>query len=167
MKHFIIILFFLGLTKFSFATVILPEYHAIRADKVFLPLGKDKQISILKLSTISSKSFSLLLGQKLNLFQKLEFSLLQRKIKKQINKDGTLKSNALSKLTKAFSLDNESGFNLYGFSEGLLLGPLGVLSMYLNISKADTVLKHNRVKWAWIGFGVWAVLLLAIVLLLV
>lgn len=51
----------------------------------------------------------------------------------------------------------ETGFHAGGFFLGLLLGVIGVIIAYLiNDEK-----KHNRVKWAWIGWGVWVVLLIA------
>ena len=52
--------------------------------------------------------------------------------------------------------EGQTGFHAGGFFLGLLLGLIGVLIAYLiNDDK-----HRNRVKWAWIGWGVIVVLVL-------
>lgn len=133
------------------------ETPVLNAKTMMLPVGgTGKTISLMDLANISVKDFEGLSGKKLGFFDKIGFKLGQKKLRNKIEADGTIKSSALKKYAGKMAADGESGFHIGGFALGLLLGLIGVLIAYLiNDEK-----KSNRVKWAWIGWGVWVVILL-------
>jgi hypothetical protein len=155
-----IIAFFILIAAFSvaYSTATVGVKPPVKANEVYLPLGKTGQlISLQELSSIKLKDFEKLTGKEMKFFDKLNFKLGQRQLKKSINADGTFSKK---KVEKYFSKAAEGGggFNAGGFFLGLLLGLIGVLIAYL--IKDDK--KRNRVKWAWIGWGVWVVILVII-----
>ncbi len=72
-------------------------------------------------------------------------------MKRGINKDGVVTGK---KMKKMFAAGGETGFHVGGFALGFLVGLIGVLIAYL----INDDYKRNRVKWAWIGFGVFVVI---------
>ena len=141
---------------FATANVELP---VLKADQVFIPIGKSGQkISYAQLATISMADLQALTGKKMNFIQRMNFRMAQNKIKKSIAADGTIKNKKIAKFF-AKGHDGESGFHLGGFALGFFVGLIGVLIAYL----LNDDYKKNRVKWAWIGFGVFAVLWIILV----
>jgi hypothetical protein len=156
-KIFILfVAFSLTTTAFAFSGFsFLPK----KASEVYLPVGSGGQkISLLDLSKIDVKSFEILSGRHLNFFDRLGFKLAQKKLRKSINADGTIDNKKLNKFLAEG--DHTTGFHLGGFALGFLVGLIGVLIAYL-INDEN---KKNRVKWAWIGFGIGLVLYLIIIL---
>jgi hypothetical protein len=156
MKKILILFVAFSLVTTSFGSSgfsVLPK----KASDVYLPIGSNGQkISVLDLSKINVKTFENISGRHLNFFDRLGFKLAQKKLKKSINADGTIDNKKLNKLLA----EGETGFHLGGFALGFLVGLIGVLIAYLiNDDK-----KKNRVKWAWIGFGVWIVILLLFII---
>lgn len=147
------ILFFITACAFfasSFATSGFVVAHK-KATEIYLPVGNTGQkISLMDLSTIKVKDFEFLTGKHLKFFDRMGFKLAQKKLRKNINADGSITN---SKYEKFFSEDHSTGFHLGGFALGFLVGLIGVLIAYL-INDDN---KQNRVKWAWIGFGVFVV----------
>ncbi len=90
---------------------------------------------------LTPQEYGLMRGKKLSFVEKVEFKILQKRFKK-----------------KLYDGDDSSGFNLGGFALGFLLGLIGVLLAY--IFSRD----RNFRKWTWIGFGVYAVIIIAILL---
>jgi hypothetical protein len=125
------------------------------ANSIMVPIGNEgRTISLMELSHMNVKDFETLRGKKLGFFGKIGFKLEQKKLREKINADGSLNSKALHTFTGKLA-DGKSGFHLGGFALGFL-GLLGVLIAYLiNDEK-----KRNRVKWAWIGFSIYAVIVL-------
>ena len=80
-------------------------------------------------------------GKKLSFVEKVEFKILQKRFRKQLDYG-----------------DDSSGFNIGGFALGFLLGLIGVLLAY--IFSQD----RNFRKWTWIGFGIYAVIIIAVLL---
>jgi hypothetical protein len=149
-----IIVLFTGLLvltgSFASVTVIHPS---LKASEIFLPVGKTSQkISLLELSKIKIKDFEALRGHKMDLIDRLSFKAAQRQVRNSINLDGTINSKKLEKFEK--QRDGDTGFHLGGFALGFFIGGIGVLIAYL----INDDYKHNRVKWAWIGFGIGVVL---------
>jgi hypothetical protein len=136
------------------------EMPVMNANEIMLPLGNTgKSISLLALSEISVKDFETISGKKLSFFDKINFKLGQKKLRNKIEADGTIKSKVLKKLAAKMPVDGESGFHAGGFALGFLLGLIGLLIAYLiNDDK-----KSNRVKWAWIGFGAYVVIVLILI----
>jgi len=153
MKKILALAFALAVLVNSFAAVVEPSK---KASEIFIPIGNSGyKISLLELTKITVKDFQTVSGQHFNLVDKIGFKLAQRELRKSINPDGSLNSKKLNKFFKK-AVNGETGFHLGGFALGFLLGLIGILIAYL--IKDDY--KSNRVKWAWIGLGVWIVILL-------
>jgi len=128
----------------------------LNAKDVLIPVGKlGNKISVFELSRIGTSDFQKLTGEKMSLFNKLSFKITQHKLRQNINQDGTFSRKAMAKF-----FGGETGFHFGGFALGFFLGLIGVLIAYL--IKDDY--KSNRVKWAWIGLGIWVVISLVIAL---
>lgn len=153
MKRIFTLFLALAVLSTSFASSVVTP--AKSASEIFVPIGNTGyKISLQDLSQISVKDFETLSGRHFKLADRLGFKLAQKELRKSINQDGSLNSKKLNKFFQ--KADGETGFHLGGFALGFLLGLIGVLIAYLiNDDK-----KSNRVKWAWIGLGVWVVILL-------
>jgi hypothetical protein len=133
---------------------------AMKATEVRIPVGNTgKFVTLQELATIKAADFEKLTGKKMGLMRRFEFKLAQRKLRRSINADGTINNQRLAIMAQK-DMDGTTGFHLGGFALGFFLWPIGVLIAYL-----ITDAKHdNRVKWAWIGFGVGVILLLIAVI---
>lgn len=159
MKKFLLLFVAFVVVTGSFASFNLIEPQK-KATEVFVPIGKSGlQISLMDLSQIKVKEFESLSGKKMKFVDKIGFKIAQRDLRKSINNDGTFNSKKLNRVANKMAVGE--GFNIGGFALGLLLGLIGVLIAYL-ISDDN---KAARTKWAWIGFGVWLVILLIAVVL--
>jgi hypothetical protein len=150
MKNLFLLSAALLLVTISFASNNLTSKPVVKASEILIPIGSSgKTISLLDLSNISAKEYQAYTGKKMNLFDRIQFRVAQRQLKRNINADGTINSAILAKqLSKP--ADVTSGFHLGGFVLGLLLSLIGVLIAYLiNDDK-----KPARVKWAWIGAAI-------------
>jgi hypothetical protein len=155
-----IILFFIGLLllagSYASVNVIKPKEPRLNATEIFFPVGNTgKQISLLELTQISVKDFEILTDKKMSFLDRIGFKKAQRSVRKHIEPDGTIQSKKFEKFLKR---GGETGFHLGGFALGFLLGLIGVLIAYL--IKDDY--KRNRVKWAWIGWVIYAAIVIAI-----
>lgn len=129
------------------------------AGEMYVVIGKNgEQISLVDLSRIKVKDYETISGRHLTFFERAAFKLSQRKLAKSINPDGSVNNKKLTKLLA--DGDMSTGFHIGGFALGFLLGLIGVLIAYVANNNEN---KRNRVKWAWIGFGVG--LLLSIILI--
>jgi len=157
MNKALTILAFFAFVSVSFASSSPKKTPLLRADEIYLPVGNTgKLISLMELSKIRINDFIELTGKKMNFSEKLSFKIAQKQLRSNINYDGSFKTKKFEKFLKKKG-DGE-GFHAGGFFLGFLLGLIGVLISYLiNDDK-----KRNRVKWAWIGLGVWIGILLII-----
>ncbi len=132
------------------------KHGKLRADQVMIPVNRTgKMLSLAELSTIKVGELEQLTGQHLNFLQTLGFKAAQKNLRNSINYDGTINNKKFQKwLSKGMS--GESGFHLGGFALGLFLSAVGVLICYL----INDDYKQNRVKWAWIGAGINAAIVL-------
>lgn len=154
-KVFTSVIAFLVLTV-SFAAKPNSNPTPLYASQIMFPVGKAGQkISLLELSTISKVNLETITGKKMSGAESFAFKSAQRKMNRGINSEGVVTSKRMKKMFYA----GETGFHFGGFALGFFVGLTGVLIAYL--IKDDY--KRNRVKWAWIGFGIG--LVLAIVLL--
>jgi hypothetical protein len=154
-KVFILIAAFAFIaTSFAFTTI--PSSLPKTANEIYLPIGKDMRISLQDLSQIKVKDYEKITGKHLNFFQKITFKEGQKKLRNSISDDGTITNKKLLKVLS--NGDPSTGFNVGWFALGLLLGLIGVLLSY--IINGDPEVKRNRHKWAWIGWGVWVVILI-------
>ena len=142
--------------SFASTTPIKPR---LKASEIMVPIGNGLKISVLDLSRISIKEVQELRGEKMKFADRLAFKAAQKKLRNNINPDGTLDNRLVKNLKKAEG--EGGGFHLGGFALGFLLGLIGVLIAYI----INDDLKKTRVKWAWIGFVVFLAIYLAVLLL--
>jgi len=157
-------LLFLSLAFISgtFATSISEVKPVLNANKIMLPVGKTgKQISLMELSKISLADFEKLTNKKLGFFDRLAFKAGQKKLRKNIAEDGTLKKKRFEKAIKKWYA-GETGFHFGGFALGFFVGLIGVLIAYL----INDDYKKNRVKWAWIGFGIGVLINIVLIIII-
>lgn len=83
--------------------------------------------------------------------EKIAFKVIQRRLRININTDGTVNKRFMKKLESREG--GAKGFHGGGFFLGLLPGPFGLVLAY--IGNDDK--RKNRIKWAWVGLGVWVV----------
>lgn len=127
-----------------------------KASEILIPVGKDgKTISLQELATIKQSELEQLTGRKMGLPERIAFHSAQRKLNRGINNEGEITNKRMKKM---FYADGETGFHLGGFALGFFVGLIGVLIAYL--IKDDN--KRNRVKWAWIGFGIFIAIYAAV-----
>ena len=120
---------------------------SIKATEVYVPIGKNGQlISLMDLSQISVKDFESLSGKKMKMMEKVNFKMKQRELKKNINYDGTFSKKRVEKYFNKAALFG-GAISLGGLALGLFLNLIGVLIAYL-ITTGD---KKGRIRWAWIG----------------
>lgn len=140
-------------TSFAASGIFSPNKNA---KEVYVPLGNNLQISLNDLSTIKVKDYEKISGRHLNFFQKMSFKAGQRQLRKSIAEDGTITNKNL--VNAISDTDHSVGFHIGGFALGFLLSLIGVLLAY--VIGGDPAVKKNRAKWAWIGFGVWIIILI-------
>lgn len=153
MKKFlaIVLIFLCFNVSFASVPVIVPT---LKASEIFIPVGETGQkISLLELSRINIKNFELLRGEKMKLFDRLGFKIAQKKLRDNINIDGTFNNKKLIKAITKSSEGQGGGGSVLAAIEGLALGfflwAIGVLIAYLIKDKY----KKIRVICAWIGFA--------------
>ena len=140
------------------------ETPILKADQLFFPVGNTGQkVSYAQLATISLADMQALAGRKMSFIERTNFRMVQNKMRKSIAADGTIKNKKIAKFFTKKGNAGETGFHIGGFALGFFLGLIGVLIAYI----INDDYKRNRVKWAWIGWAVWVVvyLLLLIVIL--
>ena len=159
MKKTAIFLFLLVTFDVAFTTTLNTAKPPLKASEIYFPLGKSGElISLQDLSVIKIKEFETLTGKKMKFFDKVGFKLSQNKLRNSINLDGTFSRKKVEKYFRKMA-DGTTGFHSGGFFLGLLVGLIGVIIAY--IIKDEK--KKNRVKWAWIGWGVWVVIALILI----
>lgn len=145
------------LSAFAFITITFAASYVFhippKATDVYISVNENTRMSLMELSTINVKDYQLLSGQKMNFFERVAFKAGQKKLRKGISADGTITNKKLAQV----AADMSSGFHLGGFALGFFVGLIGVLIAYL--IKGDEAVHKNRIKWAWIGFGAWVVIL--------
>jgi hypothetical protein len=133
----------------------------INAKEIYLPVGNTGQkISLLNFSRLKPSEYEKLAGVKLNVLDRVNYKMAMAKLRRSIDKDGTIKNEKLAKLIIG-TADSSKGFHLAGFALGFFLGSIGLLIAYL--IKGNK--KSNRIKWAWIGFGIGLLVRLTLILL--
>ncbi len=152
-KIFLALLSLVFLTS-TFATVNVSRPNP-KASEIFLPLGVDgSKISLLELSRLKVKEVEQISGKKLSFSDRLAFKIAQKKLRDNISPDGTFDTKRLEKAFKQQQKGGETGFHFGGFALGFFLGLIGlIISFFINDDY-----KRNRVKWAWIGFGIQLIL---------
>lgn len=97
---------------------------------------------------MSAKQFENATGQKLNLFQKVYFKIIQHQLKRDLKRNPNLLiTNYVDVKTAKFK------FSFLWFVIASFIGPFGVLlAYYAHPQKKDPVTKKDKIKSAWLGF---------------
>jgi len=151
MKKVIILFVLIGIfSSVNSTTNLIPSSVVnvrLKASEVYLPVGKTGHlISLMDLSRISVKDYETLSGEKMKFFEKVQFKLAQRELKKSINEDGTFSRKSIEKYLTKPPVGGGGVFSLTGLLLGLFLSLIGVLIAYLIGSD-----NKSRIRWAWIG----------------
>ena len=110
----------------SFASVNVIE-PKINSAQIFFPIKKTgRQISLLELSKINWKDFQILTGRKMNLFNRIEFKIVQKKLRNSIDSGNNREIKKIINYS-----EQRSDFDFVGFALGFFLFPIGVLIAYL------------------------------------
>jgi len=132
----------------------------LKASEIYLPVGKSGELlSLQDLSVIKIKDFEALTGKKMRFMDRLGFKASQNQLRNSIDRDGTFNKKKLEKYLNRKKADGTTGFHSGGFFLGLLVGLIGVIIAYFIKDEK----KKNRVKWAWIGWGIWVVIAIILV----
>lgn len=123
----------------------------VKSTKVVPEPSGEATITFKELLDLSPKQYTELTGEKLNFKEKLAFSFM----KKKLRKDETLNLDEKVNIKKA-AADASGGFNILGFLVGVLFGIIGVALVHI-FSRDKTARRSS-----WMGFGV---LLIAIIVL--
>ncbi len=120
------------------AKAALPAFSAQRlSDNAIrsIETRRLEQNILLVVSRMSVGKYQAFTGKKMNLFQRISFPWYKKKLAQQGGSAGKGKKHRF--------------INWNGLIPGLLLGPVGVLLVYLLPRNGNTRL------WAWIGFLLW------------
>ncbi len=115
-------------------------------------------ISAKQFLTLTPQKFEQLRGKKMTLIQKLEFKMLQHKVKKMVRKGEVV---TMADVQKKF--DDLNSMNALGFLLGLILGPVGVVIALILKETGDV--GSDVVRWSLYGLLVWLAIVLIIILL--
>ena len=160
MKKTATILFLLMTFSVTFSTTLPKTKPPLKASEIYLPVGKSGELlSLQDLSVIKIKDFEALTGKKMKLMERIGFKASQNQLRNSIDRDGTFNKKKLEKYLNRKKADGTTGFHSGGFFLGLLVGLIGVIIAYFIKDEK----KKNRVKWAWIGWGVWVVIAIILV----
>ena len=116
MKQFLTLSFALCLlvvTSFAAgsASIVVPKKSpAPNANQILVPVGKNgEKISLMELSTMKAKDYEMLTGKKMNVSNKLAFTIIQKKLRNSINANGDIKTKILEKaVVKAKRADEKT-----------------------------------------------------------
>lgn len=115
---------------------------------------------LVRLATMTETEFEQVTGRKLTGMGRFAFKMAQKRIKHNMNADGTFKKRFEKKLSRYYG---DEGFHIGGFALGFFLGLIGVVIAYLITSRDDMT---SRTKWAWWGWGISVVLTIGLYLIL-
>lgn len=108
--------------------------------------------------TLTPQKYQELTGKKMNIVQKLEFKMLQHKVKKMVKRGEVV---TMADVQKKF--DDIGSMNVLGFLLGLILGPVGVVIALILKETGDV--GTDVVRWSLYGLLVWLAIVLVVILL--
>ena len=108
--------------------------------------------------TLTPQKYQELTGKKMNLVQKVEFKMVQHKVKKMVKRGEVV---TMADVQKKF--EDMSSMNVLGFLLGLILGPVGVIIALILKETGDV--GADTVRWSLYGLLIWLAVVLLIVLL--
>jgi hypothetical protein len=108
--------------------------------------------------SLTPKKYQELTGKKMNLVQRIEFRIIQQKVKKMVRKGEVV---TMADVKKKF--EDLNAMNLLGFLLGLVLGPVGVVIALILKETGDV--GPEVVRWSLYGLLLWLAIVLVIVIL--
>jgi hypothetical protein len=108
--------------------------------------------------TLTPQKYQELTGKKLNLVQKVEFKMVQHKVKKMVKRGEVV---TMSDVQKKF--EDMSSMNVLGFLLGLILGPVGVIIALILKETGDV--GADTVRWSLYGLLIWLAIVLLVILI--
>ena len=94
----------------------------------------------------------------MNLVQKVEFKMVQHKVKKMVRRGDVV---TMADVQKKF--EDMSSMNVLGFLLGLILGPVGVIIALILKETGDV--GADTVRWSLYGLLIWLAIVLLVVLI--
>jgi hypothetical protein len=107
---------------------------------------------------LTPQRYQELTGKKMNLVQKVEFKMVQHKVKKMAKRGEVV---TMADVQKKFQ--DMSSMNVLGFLLGLILGPVGVIIALILKETGDV--GADTVRWSLYGLLIWLVIVLLVVLI--
>lgn len=147
-KKISLFVLFAALYTISFGATI-KEIERMSDAYVALPAVEQtgKKRSLTMPSETPVKEFEVFTNREMSFFNRITLRVVQRRLKKGIAENGTIKKKRRKFLTELQG--DQTGFHIGGFILGFLVGLPGVLVSYI-IKDGST---RKRVKWSWIGFA--------------
>jgi hypothetical protein len=108
--------------------------------------------------TLTPQKYQELTGKKMNLVQKVEFKMVQHKVKKMVKRGDVVTMADVQK-----KLQDMSSMDVLGFLLGLILGPVGVIIALILKETGDV--GAETVRWSLYGLLIWLAIVLIVVLL--
>lgn len=108
--------------------------------------------------SLTPQKFQELTGKKMNLVQKVEFKMLQHKVKKMVKKGEVV---TMADVQKKY--DDLNSMNVLGLLLGLVLGPVGVVIALILKETGDV--GPDVVRWSLYGLLIWLAIVLIVILL--
>lgn len=116
MKHIVTLslaLSMLIVTSFAAGTasIVVPKKSpSLNANSILVPVGKSgEKVSLMDISLMKVKDYEALTGKKMNLSNRLAFTLVQKKLRNNINANGEIKAKFFEKVAfKAKKADDKT-----------------------------------------------------------
>ena len=107
---------------------------------------------------LSPQKYQEITGKKMNLVQKVEFKMVQHKVKKMVRRGDVV---TMADVQKKF--EDMSSMNVLGFLLGLILGPVGVIIALILKETGDV--GADTVRWSLYGLLIWLAVVLLVILI--
>jgi len=133
-------------------TISKPAPTTITKDPNPLSLMTAKQFLAL-----TPQKYQELTGKKMNLVQKVEFKMVQHRVKKMVKRGDVV---TMADVQKKF--EDMSSMNVLGFLLGLILGPVGVIIALILKETGDV--GADTVRWSLYGLLIWLAVVLIVIL---
>jgi hypothetical protein len=108
--------------------------------------------------TLTPQKYQELTGKKMNLVQKVEFRMVQHKVKKMVKRGEVV---TMADVQRKF--EDMSSMNVLGFLLGLILGPVGVIIALILKETGDV--GADTVRWSLYGLLIWLAVVLLVILI--
>ncbi len=150
----VIALLFFNSAK-AFTSLIVISKPAVTTIKNPGPLSL---ITAKQFLSLTPQKFEELTRKKMNLVKRIEFKMLQHKVKKMVKRGEVV---TMADVQKKF--DDLNSMNVLGFLLGLILGPVGVVIALILKETGDV--GTDVVRWSLYGLLIWLAIVLVVILI--